>query len=139
MSVAAVKTEPSKPPKKRSAWWWLLYGVLLILFIIACIAAYAWGNRYKLLENAAEDLLLEQGIKAELTIDSISKTQAVLKSVKLSDEASEFFAATEIIADYAWREALEGRFDKLQRLGKNRAEHVLLWRVANGRRRSFGC
>ena len=114
MSAAAVKTEPSKPPKKRSAWWWLLYGLLLIIFIIACIAAYAWGNRYKLLENAAEDLLLEQGITAELTIDSISTTQAVLKSVKLSDEASEFFSATEIIADYAWREALEGRFDKLQ-------------------------
>jgi len=40
-----------------------------------------WLNRYSLLENAAEDLLLEQGIKAELSIESVSKTQAVLKNI----------------------------------------------------------
>jgi len=113
MSVDTTKTETPKR-KKRSAWWWLLYGLLFIIFIAASIAAYVWLNRYSLLENAAEDLLLEQGIKAELSIESVSKTQAVLKNITLSDEASEFFSADKIVADYAWREALEGRVNKLQ-------------------------
>ena len=113
MSVATAKTQTPKR-NKRSAWWWLLYGLLFIIFIAACIAAYAWLNRYSLLESAAEDLLLEQGIRAELSIESVSKTQAVLKKIKLSDETSEFFSADKIIADYAWREALEGRVDKLE-------------------------
>jgi len=114
MSVGtAEKAEPVRR-KKRSVWHWLLYGLLLIGLIIGVIAAYLWLNRYSLLEQAAEDLLLEQGIEAELSIESVSKTQAVLKTVRFSDGTLEFFSADKVIADYAWREALKGHVNKLQ-------------------------
>lgn len=114
MSVADADVGMKTPRKKRSIWRWLLWAFLVVLLLIALAAAIVWSNRYAILESAAEDLLLEQGIEAELSIQSITKTQAVLKTIRFSDGTSEFFSADKIIADYAWREALKGRVDKLQ-------------------------
>ena len=117
MSVAGTDVKVSQPRKKRSFWRWLLWALLVILILIAIIAAIIWSNRYSLLEDIAEDLLLEQGIQAELSIESVSKTQAVLKKIRLVDSAAAdgtaFFSAEKITVDYAWREALNGRMEKL--------------------------
>jgi len=117
MSVADTEIERPKPRKKRSIWRWLLWALLTLLILAAILAAFLWLNRYSLLEDGAEDLFLEQGIKAELSIDSISKTELVLKNIHLSDSTKEggeaFFKADKITAEYAWREALKGRFDKV--------------------------
>lgn len=114
MSVTAADIKQEGSRKKRSLWRVLFWTFLAILIIAAIIASMVWVNRYSLLEKAAEDLLLEQGIQAELSIQSVSKTRAVLKTIRFSDGASEFFSADKVIADYAWREALKGRVEKLQ-------------------------
>jgi len=117
MSVAEIEQKVSKPRKKRSLWRWLLWTLFVLLILGVILAVTLWLNRYSLLEEATEDLLLEQGIKAELSIESVSKTQAVLKNIRLADSLADdgtaFFTAETITADYAWREALKGRVDKL--------------------------
>ncbi len=117
MSVTDTEQKKATPRKMRPFWRWLLWIVFGLIFLVAIIAAYIWVNRYDLLEKSAEDLLLEQGIRAELSIQSVSKTQAVLKDVKLFDSEDSgdmpFFSAQKIEADYQWREALEGRIEKL--------------------------
>jgi len=117
MSVADTEQRMSKPRKKRSVWRWLLWVFLLIFILIAIIATLLWVNRYAILEQTVEDLLREQGIEAELSIQSVSKTQAVLKNIRLMDSKAgskdPFFSAQKITADYAWRDALKGRVKKL--------------------------
>jgi len=117
MSVAKTEQRESKPRKKRPLWRWLLWTVFGLLIVVVILVAVIWLNRYSLLEDAAEDLLLEQGIKAELSIETVGKTQAVLNNVRLedslADDGTAFFMADKITADYAWREALKGRVDKL--------------------------
>lgn len=128
MSVSDTEKKVLKPRKKRSVWRWGLWALFVLLILAFILAAFIWLNRYSLLEDAAEDLLLEQGIKAELSIHSISKTQAVLKNISLSDMASDdsaaFFKAEKITADYEWREAMEGRFEKII-LSKPQAKFTL--------------
>ncbi|WP_026942805.1 intermembrane phospholipid transport protein YdbH family protein [Hellea balneolensis] len=121
MSVTDTEPEKAKPSrnrsKGRSVWRWILWAVLGLIFVCLIIAAYLWLNRYKLLEQTAEELMLEQGIRAELSIESISKTKAVLKDVSLFDDETKsnepFFSAQKIETDYSWRDALEGRFEKM--------------------------
>ena len=71
---------------------------------------------------------MEQGIKAELSIDSINQTQATVKNIRLMDETSDkgqvFFQAEKITAEYEWREALKGRFEKITLL-KPQAQFTL--------------
>jgi len=117
MSAPDAERKVPKSRKKRSIWRWLLWALLIILILMLILAAFIWLNRFSLLEEAAEDLLLDQGIKAELSIESVSKTQTVLKNVRLADSSSgddtAFFKADKITADYEWREALKGRVDKI--------------------------
>ena len=117
MSVIDTDIKKGRPRKKRSVWRWLLWALLILLIGVIILAAFIWLNRYSLLEQTAEDLLLEQGVEAELSIDSISKTQAVLKDVRLVDSTKDnsvpFFKADKITAEYDWREAVKGRVEKL--------------------------
>jgi len=117
MSGADTSPEDKRLRKKWSVWRWLFWIFLGVILLVMIVAAYVWVNRYDLLEKTAKDLLLEQGIQAEISIQSISKTQAVLKNVTLIDDGADdktpFFSAQKISTDYAWREALEGRVDKI--------------------------
>jgi len=117
MSVADTGQKLSKPPKKRSVWRWIFWIFLVLLCLILIIPALIWGNRFSLMEQLAEDFLLEQGIKAELSIESVTRTQAILKNVRLSDgevsDGTAFFEAEKITTDYEWREAIKGRVEKI--------------------------
>ena len=117
MSAPDTEIKVPKSRKKRSIWRWLLWALLILLILAIILAAFTWLNRYSLLEDAAEDLLSEQGVTAELSIESISKTQAILKNVRLMDDAADeesaFFEVDKVTADYDWRDALKGRFDKI--------------------------
>jgi len=117
MSTTDTDIKEGKLRKKRSVWRWVLWAVLILLILALVLAAFMWLNRYSLLEDAAEDLLLEQGIEAELSIDSITKTQAILKNIRLTDSSSGknavFFKADKITAEYDWRDAIKGRVEKI--------------------------
>ena len=108
-------TKTIKPPvKRRWGFWRVLRWVLgTLLFIVLIAVVYVWTHRYALIENTAHDILAEQGIESEFRIRSISKTRAVIGDVRLSSEGAPFLEVDEIIADYAWRDALEGRMQKL--------------------------
>ena len=108
-----VTTAKTKPRKKRRVWRWALGILLFILLVAAILAAIIWANRYALMEDMAKDALAEQGIEAELSIASVTKTHAVLKDIALSSEGERFFSATKITADYSWREAVKGQMQKL--------------------------
>jgi len=106
----AAKTTHKKPRKWWRRWWaWVLWVILALALILLIAAAFIWVNRYALLEDLAVDSFAQDGIKAELKIDNISKTQATLRHVRLSHDSQEFFAATRIDATFDWRDALEGR------------------------------
>ena len=117
MSAPDTETKVPKSRKKRSIWRVLLWALLITLFLAIILAAFTWLNRYSLLEEVAEDLLLEQGVTAELSIESVNKTQAILKNVRLvdntADNAKAFFEADKVTAEYDWREAFKGRFEKI--------------------------
>ena len=117
MSVHDTEPEGIKPSKKRSLWRWLLWVLLGLFLLFVIVAGLIWLNRYSLMERGAKDLFLERGFAAELSIDSINKTQAVLKNVRLADgdvdDGAVFFGAEKITASYQWREALKGRFSKI--------------------------
>ncbi len=108
-----VTTAKIKPPKKRRVWRWALGILLFILLVAAILAAIIWVNRYALMEDMAKDALAKQGIEAELSIASVTKTHAVLKDIALSSEGEAFFSAKKITADYSWREAVKGQMQKL--------------------------
>jgi len=105
-----------KPPAKHRRWgfWRILrWTVLAVLLLIIIAAVYAWTHRYELIENTARDVLSEQGIDGEFRIKSISKTRAVINDVRLQAEGNLFLEAETVIADYAWRDALDGKMDRL--------------------------
>lgn len=113
--TAAVKSAEKRRrlwPKKL--WQWLLLGLCLILLIVLAVLAWAWTNRDSLLENLFKNALLDEGIEAELSIDEITRDYAILKNVRLKYEGERFFSADRIRADYVWREALEGQFNRLE-------------------------
>ena len=70
---------------------------------------YVWHNRYALMEDIAIDALAEHGVKAQLSVESVRKTQAIIKQVNLSNDGSVFFTADKIIANYEWRDMLKGQ------------------------------
>jgi len=89
----------------------------LILLIVLMAAFWAWSNRVSLIEDMAIDTLAEDGITAELSLDELTKTGLVLSGVKLDFGGETFFAAETIKARYAWREALNGKINRLEFTG----------------------
>jgi len=117
MAVTPDITPPHKTVsrrKKRALWVWALWVLCGLLCLLLLAGAYAWSNRYALLEDLAIDTFAEDGIEAELDIETLTKTQAVLKNVRLSYDGQMFFSAKHIAADYKWRDALEGQVKSIK-------------------------
>ncbi|MEP1229780.1 MAG: YdbH domain-containing protein [Litorimonas sp.] len=105
-----VKSNKRQRRKPRKPWWvWGLWAFFGLCCIVIIGAALAWSNRYALLEDLAVDALASDGIDAELDINSLSKTHAVIDNVRLSHNGDLFFSAERVTANYLWRDALEGR------------------------------
>jgi len=104
--------------KKSRKWWlrwwaWLIWIFCALILLLIIAAAYIWTNRYALLKDIAIDTFAQDGIEAELDIESLSRTQAILKNVKLIYDGEVFFEAARIDADYAWRDALDGKMQSV--------------------------
>jgi len=96
-------------PKKRTGWFWLLWALGGVIILILLAALIMWSKRYTLIENMAIDALAQDGIEAELKIENLTQTQAVLRDVRLKYNGQVFFEAQRIDAVYEWRDALEGQ------------------------------
>ena len=101
---------PLKPPRSRlrRVLFWILIVLLILIILSLSVAAYIWVNRYALMEDIAIDALAHEGIEAQLSINSVSKTQAKLHNVRLSDDGTEFFSSEAILVDYEWRDMIKG-------------------------------
>lgn len=111
---ASVTTSRGKT-KRRLSFWHVLGWILLTLLLLIIIAsAYMWQNRYSILEDGFKDILAEQGLEAELTIDEIGKTSAALSGITITAEGKDVFSAQTLNIEYYWREALNGRMKRIE-------------------------
>jgi len=101
-----------RSPLRRILFWGFISCLILLIFIL-CSAAYIWVNRYAIMEDVAIDTLAEDGIKAELSIRSVSKTQAIIHNIRLSENGTEFFTSDKIVTDYDWQEIVKGRAERI--------------------------
>ncbi len=107
--IATLPKQSQRPRRKRPWWVWGLWTLCGFILILTIISAVIWSNKDSLLETLAIHKLADNGIKAELDIDSLSKTRAVLDNVSLSYDGQTFFTAKHIEAVYDWRGALKGQ------------------------------
>ena len=106
---------PLKPPRSRlrRVLFWICIALLILIILGLSIAAYIWVNRYALMEDIAIETLADEGIEAQLSINSVSKTQAALHNVRLSDDGTEFFSSEAILVDYEWRDMIKGNPNRI--------------------------
>ena len=119
MSTSVVNSKgPDRPAhKKRRIWRIVLFGLLLVLIGIAAVATYVWSERYALIENGMREAAAAQGLDLDLSIEQMSRTEARISNIVISDESGEILRARRLDARYQWRDALEGRFDQLRLTG----------------------
>ena len=105
----------AKPPRSRlrRLLLWILIAALILFILVAISAAYIWVNRYALMEDVAIDALAEEGIDGKLSIHSVSKTQAVINTLTLSENGTEFFSLDQVTIDYEWRDMLKGNSKRI--------------------------
>lgn len=83
------------------------------LLIIALVAAWAWSNRYELVERQAITYLGSLGINADLKIRSANGSSADIRNIRLSYEDDPFLTIDRLQASYQWRELLNGAVERL--------------------------
>ena len=108
----------AQKPKRGWSFWRLLRWIslsLLMLLIIA--AAYVWQNRYQFLESTLQDVLAEQGLDAKLSIRDVKKQGASIQDIIISANGERVFSAEALTLEYAWREALKGRVNRIELTG----------------------
>lgn len=111
----AINQTPSAKPRFSI----LKIGLIILLgliVILAIIASFAWFNRYNFAENYVKNLFLEQGIKASLSIETLTKEAVIIREASLTyeNEAEPFFEVKRLEADYELKEALQGRMKRLR-------------------------
>lgn len=114
-SAPVTKTDAN--PSKRStigriALW--LGGIVLVCLVIGlAILTWAWTQRYALIERQAIVHLQSLGIEADLSIRSMTGTQADIRNIRLAYDGEPFLRVDRLNADYQWRNLLEGEVEKL--------------------------
>lgn len=109
--------QDSVSPRRINRWtFWrvLSWSFAALLLIVLIAAAYIWQNRYAFLENTFEDILAEQGLDAELSINAIQKNSAKLSGITIDADGERVFSAKTLEIEYDWREALKGRMKRIE-------------------------
>lgn len=106
-------TPPNEKIRKWGFWRLLRWALVALILILIIATVYAWTHRYELIENAAHDIFAEQGIESEFRIKSITRTRAVIENVRLEADGVPFLESKQVIADYVWRDALDGKMKRL--------------------------
>jgi len=93
---------------------WLL---LTALLVIALAAAWAWSNRYELIERQAITYFDSLGIDADLKIRSANGRNADIRNIRLSYDDQPFLRVNRLQAAYQWRDLLNGKVERLNFTG----------------------
>jgi hypothetical protein len=111
---AAIKTKPAKARRSFGKTFLVVLFVLLALIVLAL--GIIWLNRYNFAETYAKNVFREQGIEAELSIETMTRDGVVIKNASLTyqNETAPFFTVKRLEADYILKEAMEGRMKRLR-------------------------
>jgi len=91
--------------------------IATLALLIALAAAWAWSNRYELIERQAITYLDSLGIKADLTIKSANGQRADIRNVSLAYDDTPFLTVKRLQATYQWRDLLNGKVERLDFTG----------------------
>ncbi len=117
-ALVSENSDPGETSKRRRSplgrfLIWTFIILLILCFIALIAAAYVWTHRYALMEDVAINALAEESIDGTLSITSVSKTQAIIEDISLLGNGEEFFSSQKIVADYAWRDMLKGKAQRI--------------------------
>lgn len=111
-----IKSAGAAGTRERRYWtfWRLLaWAALFLLLAVLMAGAYLWQNRYDFLETTFEDILAEQGLDADLSIQSISRSAARLSDISMTANGEPVFSAESLSVEYEWRDALNGQMKRI--------------------------
>jgi hypothetical protein len=92
---------------------------LTLLLAILFAAAWAWSNRYELIERQAITYFDSLGIQADLKIRSATLKNADIRNVSLAYDGKPFLQLDRLQAAYQWRDLLDGTVERLDFSGLN--------------------
>lgn len=100
--------------KLRQVGLWI---IAVLALSISLAAAWAWSNRYDLIERQAITYFDSLGIEADLDIRNATRTQADIRDISLSHNGEPFLRVERLQAAYQWRELLNGQVERLDFFG----------------------
>ncbi|MGJ8560838.1 MAG: intermembrane phospholipid transport protein YdbH family protein [Litorimonas sp.] len=112
----SAKSTTKRSPLKR-ALRIIAWVVFTVLLAIALAAAWAWSNRYELIERQAITYFDSLGIQADLKIRSASGKKADIRDIRLAYDGKPFLRVNRLQAAYQWRDLLNGTVERLDFTG----------------------
>jgi len=103
------KTDRKKRPWLRRALWFLL--AIIVLAIL--FAVIAWIKRYDLMEQQAREIFERAGIEAELEIESVTGTEAIINDLSLSHQGRGFASVDQLKLVYTLEKVRAGEFEQI--------------------------
>lgn len=97
----------------------MVWVTLTVLLAVTLAAAWAWSNRYELVERQAITYFDSLGIQADLKIRSANGKAADIRDIDLAYDGKPFLKVTRLQAAYQWRDLLNGKVERLDFTGLN--------------------
>ncbi len=115
MSLRAGEKTDEKVPGSRARR--VFRRIFLILLLFALVAAllilWVWTQRLSIVENEIKNQLEARGIDAELSLTELGEFGAGAENVIIKENGKTIIGADSVRIDYIWRDALEGKFERL--------------------------
>lgn len=105
----AVKARPKRKKLWRIAFWF----ILTLMLILGLLVYWIWVNRLSLVEEQIILELEERGFQAELSLSDLQENSAEINEIRISKDGNLLLQAQTLELEYVWREAMEGRFEKI--------------------------
>lgn len=110
------KSTTHRSPVRR-ALRFIIWILLTLLLAIVFAAAWAWSNRYELIERQTITYFDSLGIQADLHIRSATLKTADIRDISLAYDGKPFLKLNRLQAAYQWRELQNGTVERLDFTG----------------------
>lgn len=112
----SAKSTTKRSPLRRALQ--LIVWILLTAGLATALAAaWAWSNRYDLIERQAITYFHSLGIQANLKIRSANGSNADIRNIRLAYDGKPFLNVNRLQAAYQWRDLLNGKVERLDFTG----------------------
>jgi len=85
-------------------WRRFLWGFVILLI---GLVSYVWVQRYALIETQVRKWAKSHNYDITLDIQSVTKRQAHLKTIVITQDGQAVFKASHLVADYQWKDVLD--------------------------------